>query len=419
MKKKIFELKQTRAQKIEAMQGLYDSAESEKRSLTDDEKGQFDGYESEIKELDAEISRLETLEKRNQQTALASETPDGLSETDKRDIKRFDLFKAIREMQEGNLTGVEKELHEEAAKEFRDAGVNLTGFGLPSIAYKADQAEKRAGLTVANNESELIEKEIDGLHIIKTPTVTGRLGVRVLTDLHGKLSGRYHGQTNASFVDEGDEVGEPELNPDKWSIEPRRIGASKMFSKEYFAQRSKKVHEDFLQDFYDAIYRGVDKDFISTLVNTSALVLSGYGIADTAAVPGLKEFIELEMALETESMTTLGYLTTRGMMGALKRTPKDSGSGIMVWEKGEVNGYKAIGSNLVPSSLGTGEDQHAVIFGNWRDAIIGQWGAMEIIVDPYAGKKKGEIEVTINGLFDSAIQNPDSFRTILNAIPTE
>jgi len=40
----------------------------------------------------------------------------------------------------------------------------------------------------------------------------------------------------------------------------------------------------------------------------------------------------------------------------------------------------------VPSNLtnGTGINLSAVLFGNWSDLMIGEWGVLEILPNPYA-----------------------------------
>jgi len=54
---------------------------------------------------------------------------------------------------------------------------------------------------------------------------------------------------------------------------------------------------------------------------------------------------------------------------------------------GELNGYSAAVSNQVPSNLtkGVNNDCSAILFGNWNDLLIGEWGVIELITDPYAG----------------------------------
>ena len=51
---------------------------------------------------------------------------------------------------------------------------------------------------------------------------------------------------------------------------------------------------------------------------------------------------------------------------------------------------------------GTSSDCHAIILGFWPSLVIGAFGVVEIIVDPYALKKQGQIEVTSFQLVDVA-----------------
>jgi tetratricopeptide (TPR) repeat protein len=62
----------------------------------------------------------------------------------------------------------------------------------------------------------------------------------------------------------------------------------------------------------------------------------------------------------------------------------------------------------VLATLGSGSD-HGVIFGDFTSVMIGTWGALEIVVDPYALKKSGGIEVTLNSFHDFLVRQPLSF----------
>ena len=63
----------------------------------------------------------------------------------------------------------------------------------------------------------------------------------------------------------------------------------------------------------------------------------------------------------------------------------------------------------------TGGTNHGLIYGNWADVLIGQFGgAMEMIVDPYSLKKQGLIEVTSFQMADVAIRHPGSFAVGIN-----
>jgi len=53
-------------------------------------------------------------------------------------------------------------------------------------------------------------------------------------------------------------------------------------------------------------------------------------------------------------------------------------------------------SNQVPSTLTKGDAVgvcSAIIYGNWADLIIAQWGMLDIIVDPYTASNRGQLKL--------------------------
>jgi hypothetical protein len=78
-------------------------------------------------------------------------------------------------------------------------------------------------------------------------------------------------------------------------------------------------------------------------------------------------------------------------------------TGTFIWNAANstVAGYKAVASNQVASDL--------AYFGNWADLLIGYWGGMELIYDPYSRKQYGEIELCINVMVDVLARHAASF----------
>jgi HK97 family phage major capsid protein len=74
-------------------------------------------------------------------------------------------------------------------------------------------------------------------------------------------------------------------------------------------------------------------------------------------------------------------------------------------------------SNQVPSNLvkGTSSDCSAIIFGNWADLIIGQWGTVDVLVDPYTGGAAGTVRVRVLQDVDIGIRHAESFAAIKDA----
>jgi hypothetical protein len=86
---------------------------------------------------------------------------------------------------------------------------------------------------------------------------------------------------------------------------------------------------------------------------------------------------------------------------------------------GVVNGYTAYATAQVPSTLTKGSSSgicHAVIFGAWPQLIIGDWGAYEVVVDPYRLKKQGMIEVTSFQMVGIMVRYAAAFAAIKDAL---
>ena len=68
----------------------------------------------------------------------------------------------------------------------------------------------------------------------------------------------------------------------------------------------------------------------------------------------------------------------------------------------------------MPSDLkkGTGTNLSAMLFGNFSDVIVGQWGGLDIIVDPYTLKKSAQVEITMNAWHDVFVRHDESFAAI-------
>ena len=75
-------------------------------------------------------------------------------------------------------------------------------------------------------------------------------------------------------------------------------------------------------------------------------------------------------------------------------------------------------SNNVPSNLakGSGSSLSAIIYGNWSDLVIGMWGSLEILVDPYTDIAKGSVGIRALQSIDCAVRHPESFAAMQDVI---
>jgi HK97 family phage major capsid protein len=115
-----------------------------------------------------------------------------------------------------------------------------------------------------------------------------------------------------------------------------------------------------------------------------------------------------------------GFLSTPAIKSVLSQTARFTGSGLNLWDGFTCAGYRAEVSSNVPSDLTKGTSSgasacHAVIFGAWDSLMIGEFGALEITLDPFTKKKQGEIEITSYQTIAVAVRHPAAFAVILDA----
>jgi HK97 family phage major capsid protein len=123
--------------------------------------------------------------------------------------------------------------------------------------------------------------------------------------------------------------------------------------------------------------------------------------------------MEKAVAVESADVGPCGYITTPEVRANARETQVFAGNGGPLWtgdnEAGQMNYYTAFATNQVRKDLGAGNDEHGIVFGAWRDLIIGEFGATELVVDQFTSKKRGMIEVNSFLLAGLAIAHGESF----------
>ena len=112
--------------------------------------------------------------------------------------------------------------------------------------------------------------------------------------------------------------------------------------------------------------------------------------------------METKVAEDNALLGNLAYIMGAAMYGALKTTEKASNTAQFVVEPGgTINGYRAIVSNQAASG--------DAYFGNFSDLLVGMFGGLDIVVDPYTASTSGTVRVVALQSCDVAVRNAVSF----------
>ena len=158
--------------------------------------------------------------------------------------------------------------------------------------------------------------------------------------------------------------------------------------------------------------RAINGDGTSNKI-TGILNVSGINSTSWASSPGViawGDCVELEkMLLDDKALigTNLHYLVDPATYKAMKTTTKvssDAGAGFLVdFENGRprLNGYPFHVSTHVPANT--------LIFGNFSELLVGDWGAIALASDPYTDFAKGTTGVRAFMTVDLAVRHAVSF----------
>jgi HK97 family phage major capsid protein len=315
----------------------------------------------------------------------------------------------------------------------------------PEAFLLAHKIASRAGLAVgtvgAGQELRFIEPG-SFIEVLRNSTKVMSLGATFLPGLQGNIAfPRQITAGTASWQGEnpGADVADSNLTLNQLTIQPHILMSSTSYSRQLLQQAVVDVEQLVRQDLTLITAIEIDRAAINGsgaasqptgILNVAGVGLVALGV--NGAQPIWDNFVDLERTVEAANALRgqLGYLSTPGIKARMKKVAQISGTvGIPVWAyerspltgqlEGQVNGYRAEASTNVPSTLTKGTSNgicHAVLFGNWAEVLIGQWLAVEIIVDPYRLKKQGMIELTSIVMVDVGLRHAASMATIVDAL---
>lgn len=428
--RKSVELKKDLQTKIDAQRAIVEGAKNdqgEKRSLNADETKKFQDVQTEIDALRSQVTMAEQFEANQRASAAAAGTPvnDGEQAEEKKILKRYSFFKAVRsQMPNGKLEGVELEMHQETAKRAREAGVSISGVGIPSAVKRAD------GQTVTADSgaygANLVQEDLGGvIEFLRPKPVLESLGARMLTGLQGDVAFPTNdGGIVATWETEVATVDPTKNAYGKKTMSPNRLAVNALISLQNLIQSSPDLEAMTIQDINLATAQKMDEAGINGsgsgqpegILNASGTTTVVGGT--NGAAPTWDHIVDLETAIFSNNAdaATMAYLINTVTKGTLKKTKHSAGDlGYLMERDNTINGYRAGVSNLVPSTLTKGSASgvcSAGIFGDFSQLLMGQWGFYDLVVDNITRKKDGYVEITMNTFLDMLVRQPKAFAVV-------
>ena len=253
------------------------------------------------------------------------------------------------------------------------------------------------------------------IELLRNKLVLKKAGAYVMSGLVGNVT--IPKQTSAAtwyWLGEGGTVTESTQGTNKVSLSPKTGAAKTHITRQMLLQSSPDAEMFVKNDLVNVAAVGID---LAGLKGTGASnqprgIINQAGINSvtiTAGQPTYDDMVDMETAVATQNadIGALSYVTSISDRGYMKKTLKDAGVSGYIWENNEINGYNAMATN----QLSANEN----IFGNFNDLIIGEWGVLDLQIDPYTNGDEGGLVVRVFQDVDIAVRNPKSFCVTVTA----
>ncbi len=443
MKKRIEELKKLYNTSVEAVRAAADSIEKaaedadleQLRAALNDAEAEADRCKENLENAERVVGikeRFKPVEVKEeaQKTRQMPEDPTFIG-MDNKDLRQYSLVRAIRAAANNDWRGaeLEREASETIAKRLeRDP----QGFFVPM-----DVQVERRDLTVgvAADGGNLVATDLlstSFIEMLRNRMVVKKAGATILGGLVGDVKiPRQSGGATFYWVPESGAPTESKQAVDQVALSPKTGGAFTDISRKLLKQSSIDVENFVRSDLATVVALGIDLAALhgTGTNNQPTGIASTSGIGSVAggtngAAPTEDHIIDLEteVSIDNADIGNLSYITNAKVRGKLKKTDIGTDTGQRVWDRKSdtpLNGYSAHVTNQVRSNLDKGTAVgicSAIFFGNWADLIIGQWGVLDILVDPYTFSTSGTVRVVALQDVDVAVRHAESFAAMLDAL---
>lgn len=419
-------------------ESIFAKADAEKRSLTDQEAARIDEINARRNEISTDIKRREALGvgagEPGAPVAGAKEAPSdpdlGMSS---KDVRNYSILRAVRAAVSGNWN--EAKLEKDASDAVqKKVGREPRSFFIP---YDVINPREKRDMTVGTPSAGGYLKSTDLvpslIELLSNKLVLGQAGVSMLTGLVGDVAiPKQTGGATGYWLAENGAPTEAALTLGQVSLTPHTFGAYVDISRKLMKQSSISVETLVRNDIARTIALGIDYAGLHGNSGSDAnqpdgiAVTSGIGSVvggTNGAAPDWADIVDLEtnVSQDNADMGSLAYVTNSKVRGKLKKTMRTATYGeIPIWGEGNtpLNGYPAYVTNQVSSTLSKGSSNvaSAIFFGNWADLVLGMWGEMDMLVDPYTFSSSGAVRIVAFQDVDFAVRHAESFAAMLDAL---
>lgn len=372
--------------KIKA-QSMLNEAKKEARKLTKEEETEYIELCKQIADVDNELRDLNN-KLNNKETKTMKEN--------------FSLLKAVRAIANNQtLDERSQEVVNAGIAEMRKSGQSYSG----QIVLPVEERAAVVAGTATNGQEAVAEDKLNILAPLRDALVLSAAGANFMTGLVGNVSIPSYSGSTVGWAGEVDAAKDGAGTFAEVELSPKRLTAYVDISKQFLIQDSVSAEALLRKDIVDALSNKLEATILGAVAGdaTKPAGLFNGVTADTAAIT-FADILKMEQTLEEKNVSgNIKFIASPATKAVLRTTAVGGTKSDlrMLMEGNEIDG--------IPTLVTNGMTSKGLILGNFSDLVIGQWGGIDLTVDPYTQAANGKIRLVVNAYFDAKPQRADSF----------
>jgi HK97 family phage major capsid protein len=326
-----------------------------------------------------------------------------------REVRHYSVLRAIRAIAEGRPDAAPLEM--EASRTLaRQLGREPRGFFVPYEVQRRDLTA--ASATQGGKLVGTDHRPQDFVELLRSRLVVQQLGARRITGLVGNVAIPKQTAAGTAYwlANEATAITESDQTIGQLTLTPKNVGAYTEISKQLTMQSAPDAETMVMDDLARVVAIAIDTAAIngSGLSGQPAGLIGAAGIGavtgTSLGIAGIMEF-QTDVAAANALVPGCAFLTTPAVAALLSQRQRFASTDTPLWSgsvlDGTVAGFRATSTTLMPAAT--------MIFGDWSQIIIGEWGVLELEVNPYANFPAGIIGVRAWASVDVAIRQAGAF----------
>ncbi len=314
--------------------------------------------------------------------------------------QEFDVARLIKSIVT-KTKSYEKEVSDKYATQYKN-GVEDNKFYIPLNAFK-----KQYESGVAANGGNLVQTNLVGLvDPLRANSVVAAAGATYLNGLIGQVQlPKMATGAEPTYIDnESQDAVSANATFSLIDLTKKTLSDHFVVTRDMILNSSYDIQSIGMNEALVKIAKKMDKDILfgSTPI-VGVANTSGIGAAATFGAPTYANILGLKAGVESLDavVNKFTYITNPTIATKLKTTARSGSNNGFIAEQGMIDGDMLLSTSACPSGT--------ILAGDFSQVVIGNWGVVELIVDPYSLSKRGGVQFTVLVDYGVAVKHAQSF----------